>query len=66
MRKYQVPKLTADTSKTARAKLVTALEAVDGVKRATLHPEQHEFVISAQEGLYPKRDEIAAAASKVG
>lgn len=66
MKTYRVPNLTATTTEADQTKLVTALKAVKGVENAVLHPAQHEFEIRARDKEEPKRDEIAAAASKAG
>lgn len=66
MKSYKLPDLSSKSSKDDRAKLVTALEAVQGVRKAILHTDKNSFEIEAEPKHEPKQEELMAAAATAG
>lgn len=66
MKTYNLPTLSPKTSKEEQAKLVAALESVQGVQKAILHTDRNSFEIEPKPKQQPKHAELMSAASKAG
>ena len=66
METYKISNLGAKTPQPEQAKLIRAVEAVRGVKTATLQPESGELTVEAREQQTVKRAAVSSAAAQVG
>jgi hypothetical protein len=66
MSTYKVNNLDSKTPQTDQAKLATAMKSVTGVESARVIADSSQIEIKGKGGKDPKRDELAAAASKAG
>ena len=66
MKSYNVPHLSTKTSKEDRARLVTAVEEVHGVKKVILHADSNSFQIETEVKQHPTLEDIVSAASSAG